>query len=335
MKIGKNTLEKLDKKTTNCLRAFLIIGVMLHHYSGKVNSIILYPFLIAGYVCVAIFLFLSGYGNYKSYIKKTITFSWIIKRFEKLLFPYFIVLVLNFIFLIANGENIDFWYCIFNLTIPGQVLWYLKVQIILYIIFAIVFSIGKLSNENKCRIINFLLAIYIVAAIFFDLRPYWYMTVIFFGFGINFAVYENRYFELIRKSRLYWNIVLGIICLALFTIQFFYGNAGIGRIMDVLYEFFVLTFVIILAMQLNIQCRLLERVGIISFEIYLSHILVLNVFDLLQYDFNKVYTAVLWFVLSIALGWGINKINEMICIKYFGQLLVFDKKGEMGNDIKS
>ena len=34
----------LDKRTTITLRAFLIIGVMLHHYSGKVNTIGLYFF---------------------------------------------------------------------------------------------------------------------------------------------------------------------------------------------------------------------------------------------------------------------------------------------------
>ena len=146
--------SSLDKRTTITLRAFLIIGIMLHHYWGAENTIVLYFSRLPVLRALQIFLFLSGYGNYKSYALKGVSINWLIRRIERILLPYIIIFIIDTLFLNGFGNNYDIVQCLVNLTIPGRILWYLKVQLALYILFFIIFSIKKLSDTIKTKAIS-------------------------------------------------------------------------------------------------------------------------------------------------------------------------------------
>lgn len=137
------------------------------------------------------FLFLSGYGNYKSYASKDLSFSWLIKRVERVLLPYIIIFVIDILFLNGFGMNNNIVQCLINLTLPGRVLWYLKVQLILYILFFIIYSIKNISDTVKILIISGIVLLYIIISAALAIPVYWYMTILFFCIGINFAMRER------------------------------------------------------------------------------------------------------------------------------------------------
>ena len=307
-----NTSICLEKHTTTFLRFVLIICIMLNHYAGKVESIWLYPFLIGGYSAVALFFFLSGYGNFKSIDRKPLSSIWLLKRFGHIGFSFIIVLLINFAFLaiVSNIGNSFFSY-LFSLSIPGQTLWYVKVQLLLYIIFTLTFSF-KASNETKSFFTILIVIVYIILLIGLDVEPYWYMTCVFFPFGIYFALYENKIFKIIYKRIRPLSIVLGIICFILFGVQFLFGDAGIGLAMDFLYEIFISLFVITILMQINIKSKIMEKIGNSSFELYMTHLVVLNILDYFCIDLTRIYVLFVWFISSILLGVCVNTICRIL-----------------------
>ena len=59
----------------------------------------------SGKICLAIFLFCSGYGLYKSYVsKETPSKTYILKRLAKTLIPYWIVMIIAIVYLICAGK---------------------------------------------------------------------------------------------------------------------------------------------------------------------------------------------------------------------------------------
>lgn len=307
--------SSLDKRTTITLRAFLIIGIMLHHYWGAENTIVLYFFSIAGFTCVAIFLFLSGYGNYKSYASKGVSINWLIRRIERILLPYIIIFIIDTLFLNGFGNNYDIVQCLVNLTIPGRILWYLKVQLALYILFFIIFSIKKLSDTIKTMAISGVTLLYVLVAAFLAVPVYWYMTILFFCVGIIFAKYEQQFFEIFAKHKFLYTLLVGIFWLLLFGIQFLFGEAGIGNYMNIIYEIVFSAFIILLTMYFKYYSNILAIIGCTSFEIYLSHLVVLDIFKAIRFDFSNIFVFVLWFVISIILARVIFRFDNLILNK--------------------
>ena len=73
--------DYLSLRQTQVIRGFCTIGIILHHCSQRTaaswlpNAFIIHCldfFVDIGYLFVAVFLFFSGYGLYKSYKKKMI-----------------------------------------------------------------------------------------------------------------------------------------------------------------------------------------------------------------------------------------------------------------------
>ena len=65
---GTNIITALPKDYTNALRGLAIIMIMYGHVCGRYHESVWFsPFACTG---VALFLFLSGYGNNESFIKK-------------------------------------------------------------------------------------------------------------------------------------------------------------------------------------------------------------------------------------------------------------------------
>lgn len=312
MNLKINTSFCLEKHTTSVLRFILIIVIMLNHYAGKINSVWLYPFLIGGYSAVALFFFLSGYGNYKSINENMISFVWLFKRFGHIIFSFVVVLLINFVFLALTNNSVNgFLSYLFSLSIPGQTLWYIKIQLLLYVIFAIFFSLS-ISNKNKLLFTTLTIITYIIIARMLNVAPYWYMTCIFFPFGICFALFEDDIFKINSKMTKLLSVALGLICVILFCVQFLFGNIKIGLAMDALYESFILLFTITILMQINVRFKILETIGNSSFELYMTHLVLLNTFVNLGVDLSEWYVVFIWFIGSILLALCVNKICTLL-----------------------
>lgn len=90
---------QLTKNTSNVLKVIAALMVMLHHYSqyvcaNNVSDSLIYKLLSTqgGYLGVAIFFFLSGYGLMESEVKSHLNLlQFFKKRFFKIYIPVILV----------------------------------------------------------------------------------------------------------------------------------------------------------------------------------------------------------------------------------------------------
>ena len=114
----KVTIASTDitSEKTLHLKAIALLLLMWHHlfgveYLSGWSAIIpgtegaSYVIGASGKICLAMFLFCSGYGLYKSYISKESTDkTYTLKRLAKTLIPYWLVMIIAIGYLIYAGK---------------------------------------------------------------------------------------------------------------------------------------------------------------------------------------------------------------------------------------
>ena len=104
--------EYLSLNTGKSLRGLFAIAIVLHHLSQeatRTGGYLFRHFAYTGYLYVAFFFFLSGYGLQKSYIaSENYKNGFLQKRLPKILLPYAIVALLYWIKNIINLRLVCF-----------------------------------------------------------------------------------------------------------------------------------------------------------------------------------------------------------------------------------
>lgn len=187
--MSDNNLPKgadITPEHTEHLKAIALILLMIHHLFGckfiedwmsfaKGADIMIG---ISGRICLALFLFCSGYGLYKSYVsKENAPRSYIPLKIVKTLIPYWVVMIIAIVILIYLGKfnplyipmnlvawlhNDDMLYVSFS--------WYIKLQLLLLATLPIVRFIEKKWKKNL--IIDYLLYVILPFVLWFFLRKY-------------------------------------------------------------------------------------------------------------------------------------------------------------------
>lgn len=85
--------------------------------------------------------------------------------------------------------------------------------------------------------------------------------------------------------------------------------------MNIIYEIVFSAFIILLTMYFKYYSNILAIIGCTSFEIYLSHLVVLDIFKAIRFDFSNIFVFVLWFVISITLARVIFRFDNLILNK--------------------
>ena len=179
-------LTDITADKTEHLKAIALILLMIHHLFGcdyledwmsvaKGADII---FGVAGRICLAMFLFCSGYGLYKSYISKESTpKTYVPSKILKLLIPYWVVTVVAVVILIVLGKfnpvyipvNLVAWihndemlYVSFS--------WYIKLQFLLLLSLPLIRLIERKWKKNW--IIDILIYVLLPFVIWFFLRKF-------------------------------------------------------------------------------------------------------------------------------------------------------------------
>ena len=217
------SIEKMEH-----IKGIALILLMWHHLFGcdYISSWITplkgldIMFGLGSRLCLGIFLFCSGYGLYKSYLnKKTVKRNYILKRFIKILIPYWVVMLVTIAYLIfADSFNPHHFFS--NLfawndeVLYVSFAWYIKLYILLMLIMPLVRFINlNLKKRIFYDIVVFVLLPFVLQYIFIsidyktsfpavvvsfldpvDMLIYWFPL---FAIGIIFAKY-NIYIR-IRK----------------------------------------------------------------------------------------------------------------------------------------
>lgn len=313
----------ISNSLTKQLKGLAITLVIIGHLSqaGFVN---LAPvFIVAGAWGVSIFLFISGYGLSKSYLKTGITFQVILKRLRSVWFPYALVtlallIIDHFIF---RGPHttldslklllaIDFSYSY------DKTMWYISYIMMWYGLFYLVFAINLLRKSHKV----FLL--FIISLIFslFVKSPVldWNFYYFIFPFGVLIGCYADELMA-IDEPRLYCALAIVFsISIAVFsgTFDCFHDLSRTIYVALFASSFLVCTLIIFYITQLEFS--FLKWIGSISYEIYLLEGVLLWRYKV-PYFFSNVFISTAFYLLSLTLvSYTLSQLITAIDRRVFG-----------------
>ena len=301
--------KELDKDSSLELRGVGMIMIVLTHATAGAPLNASFFWSVTGIVGVALCFFLSGYGLFKSWKnKENYLQAFLPKKLVRVLAPYIIVYALFIASCMLLKEKLPLTRAFFELAtlqMGRSPLWYMKVQLLLYVLFYISFRFSK--QEHMKIIMQALLTFaYYSIAILLDIPDYWYNTCLFFPLGLILARYEKQLIPILvgMKSQL---ISLAILMLTYGVIYFR------GWIIPVLVEnTYMITFIICLigAASYFTGSKCLKIMGRYSMEVYLIHSFLLNnrIFGLFAPE--KVFSYIVLFSLTLLLAVLINQISN-------------------------
>ena len=307
----------LDRDTTSILKGFLVIYVAIHHYVQRIsNPNLLNPLNYVGFLCVSFFFLMSGYGLTLSFYKKENLKGFFKKRFLRLYFPF---VICNILVAILENISIKSGYSILRIFITSftlrtiysnTILWYIFVQILMYIVFFISFKIFK-SKNYRIVFVGLSIVIYIIISIYTEQGAWRYNTVSCFFIGIVVASYKEKIINIIDKYYVY----LSIICILGFMSSWYLVINGI-------YSYYI-TFIcsiifVLLLIIFTYKCKLVSALygylGSISYEIYIIQLPMIDIVISLMKNNNLGLFIILLntIILSIISNKISNLINKVI-----------------------
>lgn len=312
---GEWNEEFLTLKQTKYIQGFLALCIMMHHIAQETcaswQNYPLIPglefFVPIGYFFVAMFIFCSGYGLYKSTKAKA---DYLKGFFGRRILPLILAFyTTGLIFLLARilmKEKMDSWkyFCyITGWMMPNPNGWYVVAMPFFYFVFYLSFRFLK---KDWLSISGVLLGtfLYTFLGTWVDHNDYlmrgewWYNSVHLFWIGILFAKYEKTLVEKLKKHFYLYLILALASTVAWFRISqvttgtvSYYGeyNRSLTHWMVVRNRWICLfteamacaSFVfsvIILNLKMRIGNPLLGFMGKITLEFYLIHGLFLEFF---------------------------------------------------------
>lgn len=305
--IGKIFDDYMNVDNMQSIRGMLAVLIVIHHFSGMIEEkSMFFLFNHIGYLVVALFLFLSGYGlaygvqNKPGYISGV---KFLYTRIPKLVIPYWVAVIIYAVGYFASGEQITLKAILLSFVSFKNIVgssWYIFELIVLYIIFFLSFKI-----KNRKIALSVLFALVAVCAIGFyfsdSFSDVWYRSIFAFPLGVFYSLKKDKIESILLKRSVIRCIVL-ILSLIVLLISRYACVLFDLKYLQVLFDItssamFALVAVIMLR-KIKLGNKALSFLGNISFEIYLVHFLLVKLIYSLY--FNGQINLLLYFVISIA-----------------------------------
>lgn len=272
---------QLNKDTSDAIKVVAALMVMFHHYSqyiciNQLSDSIFYKAMSAqaGFIGVAVFFFLSGYGLMESELKSHLTLkTFIKKRFLKVYLPVLLVTTIWMLispFLLKNslfkgpefaiGGGIRLIISNILINFGDEVLWFIKVLICLYASFYL-FSIAHRLNKTLGESCLFIFATVITIIVAKYWAPFEAVSVPFFYVGVVLSLSK----ELKTKSLILTSVIMCLIGLGSFI--GFDKALAIHALINVAC---MMVLIFILSIK-SLNIKIPTIIAALSFDIYLVH----------------------------------------------------------------
>ncbi len=336
--------EFLSLDQTKAIQGFCAIGIMLHHCGQKTcmpgmrEEVVrhgLDPFVPIGYFFVAIFLFCSGYGLYKSFKSK----PGYLKDFSnrKFLPILFVLLISSILFAIARVRCEEaLWFTQpFRLGGPNTFnpyAWYIYAFFIFNIAFY--FSFRYIKKEKIALIVtSAVVVLYMIHCDFWMYGNWWINTSLLFIIGILVARHEEKLVKHVKKFYAIYLPLALILTAGFFVLGEYTSEVTAGfvsadsydalRLIRLFGQIFAAIFftiaVFLIGMKVKIGNKLLKFMSTITLEFYLVHGLFVQGFsyafldenfDPFYYIENVFLYVIVVFILGVLLSVLIKKVTE-------------------------
>lgn len=285
--------DSLSKENSQILKGICAVVIVFAHMSSNAMNIakpdmIFKNLMFIGVYAVSVFFLFSGYGLSISYIKKGNAYlsGFFKNRFISLLVPFFIMLVLYNAELICEGKFS--WDYFFFSVIDGSPLnvrysWYVAVITLFYILFYFAARFAKDSKPKLIAAVVCALCVYIALCYAFSIPSHYFSSVIAFLFGVIIACFKEKAETAVRNR---WSLFAAVSVILLAASLVFravkggmLSNAVVKQIASIstiyLNEIFLISVILIFMQKLSFNNAALRFLGSISYELYLTHGLVI------------------------------------------------------------
>ena len=335
-----------------CAIAIMFHHLIQNIIDNKQDPGLMSIFYHAGYLFVAIFFFFSGYGLYVSYKnKKDYLNGFLKKRLPTVLVPLFLINAIYTI-IVLIGDN-ELYGDLNPLTMVGRNIiniittflcitpmnsksWFVIAITIFYIVFYLAFKKSRDENRAIRRIGVFLIIYALIGA---SLPPigfywlegeWWYNASFIFFIGILFGKNQEKILSFAKEK---YKLLLPIsfagtlaawylsITLDKTTGAYGHGIEGfkgavICYLAKTVVEILFVSFVLLLAMKIKTNNKVLDLLGDNSFEIYLMHGLFIGMLrSPVIFIENPIVYILAVLVLSLISAFIINKVDSVLVKK--------------------
>lgn len=274
---GDNCYLALDK--TLPIRGLLAICIVLHHGSGYFARMsFISPFQHIGYLVVALFFFLSGYGlTYGLKNKKGYMDGFLKKRLISVLIPYWICNTFYYAGVHLMGGQIEvksFFLSMLLLKVINGSMWYVQIQVLFYMLFYVSFA-----KKNNWPLFYTLFFVLYVGAFAAGVDEVYTRSALAFPLGVIWCSYQDKIDKTMDAH--YWTGLMGMagITVLFFCLKFtgvLIDSNLVKQLGDSISAVAFCTLALWIAKKIRISNQGLRFLGSISYEIYLMHMLALS-----------------------------------------------------------
>ena len=331
----------ISKTQTTELKGISVLLLLVHHYfyDFKGTDGILMDYIVDySKICVTLFVFLSGYGLYKSYKNSNCKyFQFTASRIKKVMVRYQMVFILFALIGTVSGlRTLEQAYGTSNVFLKMFVefaglrnyflhalgdfaynvtWWFIPMLLLLYVLFV---PLVKVLEKHGLKA---LLGIWIICKLVIPItcpsvvRNMLSSHYVFaFAAAIFLSIYESKIKFFIKENS--WTNII-VLFLAATPLLFLSKRVGLANSFWFLSLFIVLVYIAIdEKIKLGILKKTLFHFGKYSYEIYLTHTFIfLYFFPKFSFYFdNKILVLLQGIILSFALGFVVSKTLNGIYI---------------------
>ena len=308
--------KELSLNESLALRGSAMFIIMFSHLADPSIRITFF-FYVSGALGVAICFLLSGYGLGKSYQHKQNYLSHFLPiKFLNCLLPYFILYFIYAVFFRPGRSTV--LHEILRLQMAGNPLWYLKVQLLMYVFFFVTYRCIH-NDSYKLSALWASCLLYCIFLYCLHAPMYWYQTCLFFPMGVWLSEADDIVLPVLRKKSSC--AAFAGISLCVTVILYFKGRMGMDLLIDGIFTLSFTLFALGVASYIE-NSILLLKMGEYSLEIYLIHCLILTLDDHYFLGTNALsyisLTAVV-LVLAYILHWVCKKLENRLGKKLKGE----------------
>lgn len=271
--------DYLSMSKTFSVRGIMAVAICFSHVLSKTNGFYIHRFLFPA--TVSIFFFYSGYGlmhqmllGSKENGKNHYFDHFFVKRLSRIVISSILI---RFVILVFDWKTLPNYELGTIVDVLWTGMWFTKVIIIFYIGFWLFFR--KKCNSYKVPLLSFLLLIlvFIVVCRCMGLPSYWYGNSFAFLLGLIWAAYRGNIDKMLECAKNYvytFGIVVLCLCgsstIIILVEQNIISIHGPGMLAAFLIGITYPILWNLIMMRLDFRNSLWEKVGKISFEMYIA-----------------------------------------------------------------
>lgn len=311
----------ISKSNSTTLKALCCILIVLHHYfqaSGMMRGTFVSHFFVSicGYVSVAIFFFLSGYGITEAEQKAKLAWGQFLKkRICRVYVPFVVTNVLFLLLLVFLSQYHDGWITGIKqgvgIELIDSITWFVPVLLLLYIFAQLLSAIRK--RCVKCIGMMVLMTVYAISGLtVFNIPFYAIVSAPAFVVGYIASIYKTETIGLFSTTRIKLLVLLsGVVGSFLFSainMGYIVVSQHILHLSIALNNICVIIVIASLFVGHDVFWFKCNWLGNISYEVYLIHAKFFAIWTVIAGSFIPLWALI--FVLPIA--FVTNKVNTFI-----------------------